>query len=265
MPRKALAPPSSRVSPVHEVAMIEVRDVWKAYGAVQAVAGVSFVAKDGLVTGLLGPNGAGKTTTLRVLSSLSKPDAGQALLDAVDATQEPERARATLGVLPDDRGLYPRLTAADHLRYFGQLHGMVKVELERRIDELATLLDMTKLLGRRVEGFSQGERTKVAIGRALIHAPRNVVLDEATNGLDVMSTRAMRTVIRKLAEQGSAVLFSTHVMQEVSALCDHIVVLRQGKVVADGTPSEICSLMAEDSLENAFVRLIGDAAEGSRG
>lgn len=241
--------------------MIQVQALCKAYGSVQAVAGATFVAEDGRITGLLGPNGAGKTTTLRVLSSLAKPDSGQALLDGVDVQVNPERARARLGVLPDDRGLYPRLTAREHLEYFGQLHGMGAKRLALRIDELCLLLDMAGLLDRRVEGFSQGERTKVAIGRALIHAPRNVILDEATNGLDVMSTRAMREVIRKLAHQGAAVLFSTHVMQEVSALCDLIVILRKGRVVATGTPEELCELTHEAALENAFVKLIGTATE----
>lgn len=245
--------------------MIEVQALHKRYGSVQAVAGVSFVAKDGCITGLLGPNGAGKTTTLRVLSSLAKPDSGRALLDGIDVQREPKRARTLLGVLPDDRGLYPRLTAREHLEYFAQLHGMSARRMEQRMAQLSALLDMQKLLDRRVEGFSQGERTKVAIGRALIHAPRNVILDEATNGLDVVSTRAMRAVIRTLAEQGSAVLFSTHIMQEVSALCDHIVVLRQGKVAATGTPAQLCELTQEASLENAFVQLIGDSSDPEKG
>jgi sodium transport system ATP-binding protein len=237
--------------------VIEIDGLEKRYGAVHAVQGVSFRAEDGQVTGLLGPNGAGKTTTLRMLSSLVQPDAGRALVDGIDVRREPQQALRRLGILPDSRGLYPRLTAREHLAYFAGLQGLPGAEIERRARELAELLDMTELLDRRVAGFSQGERTKVAIARALMHGPPNVVLDEATNGLDVMSTRAMRTVIRKLADSGCCVLFSSHVMQEVSALCDRIVVFARGKVVSDGTPDELRAHTGEDNLENAFVKIIG--------
>jgi sodium transport system ATP-binding protein len=229
----------------------------KRYGAVTAVNGVSFRAVDGQVTGLLGPNGAGKTTTLRMLSSLVRPDSGRALIDDIDVTAEPHAALKRLGMLPDSRGLYPRLTAREHLAYFGGLQGLRPRELEPRIDELTNLLDMTDIIDRRVAGFSQGERTKVAIARALVHGPKNVILDEATNGLDVMSTRAMRTVIRRLAGEGVCVLFSSHVMQEVSELCDHIVVFARGQVVLEGSPSELRERTGEENLENAFVKIIG--------
>jgi sodium transport system ATP-binding protein len=232
----------------------------KRYGSVHAVQGVSFQALDGQVTGLLGPNGAGKTTTLRMLSSLVQPDAGRALIDGIDVQRQPSEALRRLGMLPDSRGLYPRLTAREHLWYFGGLQGLTRAELEQRSRELAELLDMRELLDRRVAGFSQGERTKVAIARALVHGPRNVVLDEATNGLDVMSTRAMREVIRRLAAAGCCVLFSSHVMQEVSALCDQIVVFARGRVVSTGTPAELRARTGEDNLENAFVKIIGSDA-----
>jgi len=237
--------------------VIEIEGLEKRYGAVHAVQGVSFRADDGKITGLLGPNGAGKTTTLRMLSSLVQPDAGRALVDGIDVRREPRQALRRLGMLPDSRGLYPRLTGREHLAYFGGLQGLGAPEIEQRTRELAELLDMTELLDRRVAGFSQGERTKVAIARALVHGPPNIVLDEATNGLDVMSTRAMRTVIRKLADSGCCVLFSSHVMQEVSALCDRIVVFARGKVVSDGTPAELRARTGEDNLENAFVKIIG--------
>jgi sodium transport system ATP-binding protein len=237
--------------------VIELRHLAKAYAAVQAVSDVSLIAPDRTITGLLGPNGAGKTTTLRMLSTLVLPDRGQVLVDGIDAHAEPNKARARLGVLPDDRGLYPRLTAREHLEYFGQLQGVTSGVLESRIAELSELLDLKPLLHRRVEGFSQGERTKVAIGRALVHGPANVVLDEATNGLDVVSTQAMRTVIRRLAQAGCAILFSTHVMQEVSALCDRIVVMSRGRVVASGAPIEIQDQTGQSSLEAAFMALIG--------
>lgn len=237
--------------------MIAIEGLSKRYGAVRAVNGVSFRADDGKVTGLLGPNGAGKTTTLRMLSTLVRPDAGRALVDGIDVTRQPHQALARLGVLPDGRGLYPRLTAREHLEYFGALHGLAPAALRARIDHLVQLLDMAGIVDRRVAGFSQGERTKVAIARALVHDPRNVVLDEATNGLDVMSTRAMRTVIRELAAQGSCILFSSHVMQEVSELCDRIVVFAAGRVVADGTPDALRTATGESNLEEAFMKIIG--------
>jgi sodium transport system ATP-binding protein len=240
--------------------VIVIEGLQKRYGSVRAVDGVSFEAPDARVTGLLGPNGAGKTTTLRMLSTLIAPDAGRALVDGIDVHKEPRAALRQLGVLPDGRGLYPRLSAREHLRYFGALQGMMGAGLEGRIAALVDLLDMKDIVDRRVAGFSQGERTKVAIARALIHAPKNVVLDEATNGLDVMSTRAMREVIRRLAADGTCVLFSSHVMQEVSALCDHIVIFARGRVVMQGSPESLLERTAQTSLENAFVQIIGSDA-----
>lgn len=237
--------------------MIEVTNLAKSYSTVKAVADISFRALDGEVTGLLGPNGAGKTTTLRMISTLIRPDAGRVLLDDTDAHANPAQARSLLGVLPDDRGLYPRLTAQEHIQYFGALYGMSNSAIQQRTEELAELLQMDTLLGRRVDGFSQGERTKVAIARALIHSPSNVILDEATNGLDVASTRAMRVVIRRLAESGAAVLFSSHIMQEVSALCDRVVIVDRGRVVAEGSPGELLEQTQAPNLEDAFVHLIG--------
>jgi sodium transport system ATP-binding protein len=237
--------------------LIATVDLRKRYGTLNAVDGVSFRAENGKVTGLLGPNGAGKTTTLRMISSLVRPDAGRALVDDIDVARNPHSALARLGVLPDGRGLYPRLTAREHLEYFGALHGLSRAILKQRIDHLVQLLDMAKIIDRRVVGFSQGERTKVAIARALVHDPGNVVLDEATNGLDVMSTRAMRTVIRELAAQGSCILFSSHVMQEVSELCDHIVVFAAGRVVAEGSPETLRRATGETDLEEAFMKIIG--------
>jgi sodium transport system ATP-binding protein len=240
--------------------VIFIEELSKRYGAVEAVRSVSFRAENGKVTGLLGPNGAGKTTTLRMLSSLVRPDAGRALVDGVDVAANPHAALARLGMLPDGRGLYPRLTAREHLEYFGALHGLTHTSLRERVAHLVQLLDMASIIDRRVAGFSQGERTKVAIARALVHDPRNVVLDEATNGLDVMSTRAMRTVIRELAAQGSCILFSSHVMQEVSELCDHIVVFAGGRVVAEGSPDALRQATGEQNLEEAFMKIIGTGA-----
>jgi sodium transport system ATP-binding protein len=237
--------------------MIEARNLHKRFGAVTAVEDVSFQAGDGVVTGLLGPNGAGKTTTLRMLYTLVKPDRGSVTVDGLDVAGSPLEARRALGVLPDARGLYPRLTAREHARYAGELHGLSGAALEKRIDALVELLDMKEIADRRAEGFSQGERMKVALARALVHGPRNVLLDEPTNGLDVMSTRAVRTLIRRLKDEGHCVIFSSHVMQEVAALCDRIVVVARGRVVAEGTPDELRARTGRDSLEEAFVTVIG--------
>jgi sodium transport system ATP-binding protein len=237
--------------------MIEVTHLHKRFGAVTAVEDVSFRAEDGVVTGLLGPNGAGKTTTLRMLYTLIQPDRGSARVDGVDVAQRPLEARKAMGVLPDTRGLYPRLTAREHARYAGELHGLTGAALEKRIQELIELLDMKDIADRRTEGFSQGERMKVSLARALVHGPRNVLLDEPTNGLDVMSTRAVRTLIRRLKQEGHCVLFSSHVMQEVAALCDRIVVVARGRVVAEGSPDELRTRTGKDSLEEAFVTVIG--------
>ena len=237
--------------------MIEVRDLHKAFGDVRAVNGVSFTARDGEITGLLGPNGAGKTTTLRMLYTLMKPDAGQVLVDGVDAYEDALAVRRRLGVLPDARGLYKRLTAVENIDYFGRLHGMEPGLLARRREALIDGLEMRDIATRRTEGFSQGQRVKTAIARALVHDPRNVLLDEPTNGLDVMATRAMRRFMRQLKAEGRCVLFSSHIMQEVAALCDRIVVIAHGRVVADETPAALLAQTGESSLEDAFVKIIG--------
>jgi sodium transport system ATP-binding protein len=237
--------------------VIRVEGLKKRFGSVQAVNEVAFEARDGAITGLLGPNGAGKTTTLRMLYGVMKPDAGAIHVDDVDAVAAPQAAQGRLGVLPDGFGLYPRLTAREHIHYFGELHGISGAALRTRTEELLNLLDMSAIADRRTGGFSHGERTKVAIARALVHNPRNVLLDEPTNGLDVMSTRAVRTIVRRLRDSGHCVLFSSHVMQEVSALCDAIVVVARGQVVARGTPDELRVQTGRENLEDAFVALAG--------
>lgn len=224
-------------------------------GVVQAVDGVSFVARDGEITGLLGPNGAGKTTTLRMLYTLMTPDEGTVRIDGHPSTALD--ARAHLGVLPDARGVYKRWTARENVEYFGRLQGVPDDVTATRLAALSQALQMERILDRRAEGFSQGERTKTAIARALIHDPKNVILDEPTNGLDVMTTRALRTFVRGLKEQGRCVLFSSHIMQEVTALCDRIIVIARGRVVAEGTTEELRARTGEAALEDAFVKLIG--------
>ena len=240
--------------------MINVEQLHKSFGSKVAVAQVSFQAHDGQITGLLGPNGAGKTTTLRMLYTLLKPDRGRIEVDGLDSVLQPLQVRRCLGVLPDARGLYKRLTARENIRYFAQLHAMSSALIEQRTATLVQALAMQDIIDRRVEGFSQGERVKTAIARALVHDPRNVVLDEPSNGLDVMSTRSLREFLRQLKAEGRCVLFSTHIMQEVAALCDRIVIIAAGHVVADGTPESLRELAHESSLEEAFVKIIGAAA-----
>jgi sodium transport system ATP-binding protein len=239
--------------------MIEVRDLHKSFGAKRAVDGVSFKARDGEITGLLGPNGAGKTTTLRMLYTLMRPDAGSVLIDGLDAVHEPLAVRRKIGVLPDARGLYKRLTARENIEYFAALQGMDAPATRTACDALIATLAMQEIAGRRTEGFSQGERVKTAIARALVHGPKNVLLDEPTNGLDVMATRSLREFLRGLKAAGRCVLLSTHLMQEVAALCDRIVIIAHGHVVADGTADELRALAGEQHLEEAFMKIIGEA------
>lgn len=226
-------------------------------GLVKAVDGVSFRAEDGQITGLLGPNGAGKTTTLRMLYTLMTPDRGSVRVDGMDVARDATAVRRNLGVLPDARGVYKRLTARENIAYFGRLHGLDEATIARRIEAMAGTLGMEDFLDRRTEGFSQGQRTKTAIARALVHAPRNVILDEPTNGLDVMTTRGLRGFLQELRAQGHCVIFSSHIMQEVAALCDRIVIIAGGEVRASGTPDELRAQSGRDNLEDAFVRLIG--------
>lgn len=240
--------------------MIEVRGLCKRFGHIEAVREVSFSAADGRITGLLGPNGAGKSTTLRMLYTVLRPDAGEALVDGASAVRTPLQALRALGVLSHGAGVYPNLTARENVLYFAALHGLPRAAARRRTAELLELLEMQDIADRRAKGFSQGERLKTALARALVHAPRNVVLDEPTNGLDVMAVRALRALLRRLRDAGHCVLFSSHVMQEVSALCDEVVVIAGGMVRASGTLDAIRAQAGRATLEDAFVQLIGTAA-----
>lgn len=237
--------------------MIEASCLKKHFGKICAVEEVSFRAEDGCVTGLLGPNGAGKTTTLRMLCGLVEPDAGSARIDGIDATQDALAARRSMGVLSDSRGLYPRLTARENIRYYGELQGMARGEIDAAIERLAGTLGLAELLDRPAAGYSQGERMKTALARMLIHQPRNVMLDEPTNGLDIISTRAVRGLIRGLREEGRCVLFSSHIMQEVAALCDRVVIIARGRVLAEGAPAQLLSHTGKNDLEEAFIAIIG--------
>jgi sodium transport system ATP-binding protein len=237
--------------------MIEARQLHKSFGAVRAVRDVSFAARDGAITGLLGPNGAGKSTTLRMIATVLAPDSGAVLIDGRATGTDDQVSKLAMGVLPHNAGIYPRLTARENVRYFGRLAGMEAADLERRIDELVEWLEMGEFADRRAQGFSQGQRTKVALARALVHRPRNVVLDEPTNGLDVMATRSLRDLIRRLRDAGHCVLFSSHVMQEVAMLCDEIVIIAHGQVAAAGTPDALRAATGTSELEEAFVKAIG--------
>jgi sodium transport system ATP-binding protein len=237
--------------------VIRVDGVRKAFGRVEALRGVSFEVPDGVVTGLLGPNGAGKTTALRLVCGLLAPDAGRVAVDGLDVARDRGGAQARLGVLPHAQGLYPRLTAREHVRYFGRLHGLGGDALEGRVDAMIEALDLREIADRRTDGFSQGQRVRVALARALVHDPRNVVLDEPTNGLDVGATRAVRALLKRLRDEGRSVLFSSHVMQEVGHLCDRVVVLARGEVVTVGSPEELRAATGKASLEDAFVAAIG--------
>jgi sodium transport system ATP-binding protein len=238
--------------------MIEVNNLHKSFGRIEALRGITFTAADGQITGLLGPNGAGKTTTLRILYTILRPDKGSASVDGYNVLTQTLDVQRNIGALPDNHGLYPRLTARENIRYYGQLHGLNAKMLDNEIEHLIKLLDMQDIADRRTAGFSSGERLKVAIARALVHEPKNVLLDEPTNGLDVLSTRAMRAFINRLRDEGRCVLFSSHIMQEVSALCEHIVIIAQGQVVAIGTPDQIKEATGKTNLEDAFVTAIGN-------
>ena len=242
--------------------MIQVEKISKSFGKVQAVKDVSLVAKDGQITALLGANGAGKTTSMRMIYALITPETGVMTVDGINSTDDPVAARARMGVLPDARGLYLRLTARENMAYFGRLQGMSEADIKSRSDELITRLGMEKFADRQTDGFSQGQRVKVAIARALIHDPQNILLDEPTNGLDVMSTRAIRTFLREEKARGKCILFSSHVMQEVSAVCDVITVIDAGLVRAVGSEADLLAQSGQNNLEDAFVHLVtgGEAA-----
>ena len=243
-------------------ALIEAEGLNKRFGTVAAVSGVSLRAPDGRITGLLGPNGAGKSTTLRILYTVLPPDSGDARIDGVSVVGDPLAARRRMGVLPHGAGLYPNLTARENVLYFGALYGLSSAERRRRTAELIRQLEMEEFADRPARGFSQGQRIKTALARALVHRPRNLLLDEPTNGLDVMAVRTLRGLLQQLRGEGHCILFSSHVMQEIAALCDEVVVIAHGRLVAQGTPAALLMRAGTESLEEAFVRLVGAAGAG---
>jgi sodium transport system ATP-binding protein len=238
--------------------MIEIRGLAKSFGGLRVVEDAGFVARDGEITGLIGPNGAGKTTLFRLIGTVLRPDRGTILVDGIDAQQDTLAARRRLGVLPDVRGLYPRLTAREHLRYFAELHGIHGRELNARIAELVATLNMADFIDRRARGFSRGQQMKVALGRALVHRPHNILLDEPTNGLDVATSRAVRDLLRRLRGEGRCILLTSHIMQEVAALADRIVILAGGRIVLDGTPGELRRATGFHDLEEIFMATTQD-------
>ena len=233
--------------------MIEVRGLAKSFGDLRVIENVGFVARDGEITGLVGSNGAGKTTMFRLICTVLRPDRGITLIDGIDSREDPLAARRRLGVLPDVRGLYTRLTAREHLRYFGELHGIPRRDLETRIAELSATLRLEEFIDRRAVGFSRGQQMKVALGRALLHRPHNILLDEPTNGLDVATTRAVRDLLRRLRDEGRCLVLTSHIMQEVSALADRIIVLAGGRIVLEGTPAELRRETGLGDLEDIFM------------
>jgi sodium transport system ATP-binding protein len=236
--------------------VIVVDKLHKSFGEVKAVQGVSFGAEDGKITGLLGPNGAGKSTTLRILYTVLRPDSGSASIDGVDVRTDPVGARSRIGTLPHGSGLYPHLTARENIAYYARLYGMANEDIGQAVEKVVEQLDIGAFVDRKTKGFSQGQRTKVSLARALVHGPQNVILDEPSNGLDVMATRALRELIRDLRGAGKCVLFSSHVMQEVAALCDEIVIISSGKVAVQDSPDGIRHATGCDDLEEAFVKAI---------
>lgn len=236
--------------------MIEARHLHKRFGAVTAVHDVSLTAQDGRITGLLGPNGAGKSTTLRMLYTVLQPDSGAAFIDGISAGEQSLAVRRRMGVLPHGAGVYPHLTARENILYFGELHGLSRPDCAQRAAQMIELLEMADIADRHAKGFSQGERLKTALARALVHGPQNILLDEPTNGLDVMAVRTLRALLLKLKATGRCILFSSHVMQEVAALCDDVVIIAGGNVVADGTPEQLRTRAGTQDLEEAFVRFL---------
>ncbi len=228
---------------------------------VEAVRDVSFRAENGAITGLLGANGAGKSTTLRMLATLIRPDAGRAAIDGFDVVSQAMAARSQIGFLPHNAGIYPRLTAVENIQYYARIAGLPDDEVDVRVEELVTLLDMEAFALRRTDGFSQGQRTKVALARALVHRPRTVILDEPTNGLDVMATRNLRVILRRLRDQGHCILLSSHVMQEVTALCDHVAIIDDGRIAISGSIADIQAQTGQEDFEDAFVVAIGQSLE----
>lgn len=243
--------------------MIRIENIRKSFGTITALDDISCEFRDGEITGLLGLNGAGKTTLMRMIYGLLQPTQGRILVDGRNVQDYPQAVRKTLGVLPDDTGLYKRLTARENIDYFGQLQGLAAIELATYREQLIELLGMQTIADRRAEGFSLGERMKTALARAVVHQPQHIMLDEPTNGLDVITTRAVRRMLLALRDQGRCVVFSSHLMHEVGGLCDRIIVIAAGHIVAQGSVAEVIAQAECDNLEDAFIHLSQLALSGA--
>ena len=235
--------------------MITLENVSQKFGSISALDNINLTLRDGEITGLLGLNGAGKSTLMRLIYGLLQPTQGRISIDGMDVAQHPQLVRKSLGVLPDDTGLYKRLSARENINYFGELQGLTASQLDESREQLITLLGMESIADRRADGFSLGERMKTALARAIVHQPQHILLDEPTNGLDVITTRAVRRMLLTLRDQGRCILFSSHLMHEVSGLCDRIIVITSGRIVADGSVAEVISATKTASLEDAFIQL----------
>jgi sodium transport system ATP-binding protein len=242
--------------------MVEVTDLHMHFGAVRALTGVSFIARDGAITGLLGENGAGKTTTLNIVSGLHQPMRGSVVLDG-GAAGDPLERRRHVGALLDQKGLYPRLTARENVAFFGALRGFTGSELTRRVNRALATVGIESLAERRTQGFSQGERMKVALARAIVHEPKNLILDEPTNGLDVPSARAFKAALSRMRELGVCIVFSSHLIHDVNALCDTVAILSRGRTIAQGAPAALCEKTGCNTLEEAFMALTGHEQEAA--
>ncbi len=243
--------------------MIQVSALTKTFkdkkrGLVRAVDGVSFTCAPGEVYGLLGPNGAGKTTTLRLLSTALRPEAGTAVINGVDVSENPQKVRSQIGFLSGNTGLYGRLTPMEMVSYFGRLYGMNTSLIKERMDRIFSMLDMHSFAGRRCEKLSTGMKQKVSIARSVIHDPPAMIFDEPTTGLDVISSRTIVEFIRQCRKEGKTVIFSTHIMSEARRLCDKVGIIHKGKMYADGTIDEILTQAGCDNLEDAFIKIVGE-------
>ncbi len=237
--------------------MIVIENISKSFGALKALQNLSFNAENGFITGLLGPNGAGKSTAMRLISGTLKPESGRILVDSVDMQQDPLRARELLGILGDAKGLYGRMTAKENIEYYGHLRGMSRQQINSSLEELVTMLQMSDLLDQRTAGMSTGQKVKVALARALIHDPPNILLDEPTSGLDVMATKAMRNFIRALQVKGRSIIFTSHIIQEVAEVCDYIHLVQHGRLIASGTKEELMLSAERNNLEDAILSHLG--------
>ena len=236
--------------------MITIQKLTKSFNTRPVVKDLSFDAPNGAITGLLGANGVGKTTTLRMICGALQPDSGSIAVDDAACGDALDRRRR-IGSLLDHMGIYTRLTVRENLAYFGRLRGMPAEFLTERVEAVVSVLGLEAIADRRTHGFSQGERMKTALGRALLHSPQNLLLDEPTNGLDIPTIRSLRDLLRRLRDSGTCIVYSSHVLDEVRALCDRVVIIAGGKIVAQGSPQELCSQAETSSLEEAFIELTG--------